>query len=262
MPVFTSHSTGSPCWVDLASPDVAASKAFYAAVFGWEATDQHDDAGNLIYVMFTQDGKNVAGLGGQAPGMEGMPPAWNTYVAVDDVASTVAKATAGGGTVIAPPMEVMEAGEMAVFADPTGAVISVWKANQHIGAELCNEPNSLSWNELVTRDLDTARTFYSDVFGWNITGQDMGPSGMYWVVEGGEYGGWAGMMEMPTQMPDMVPNHWTVYFAVADVDATMAAITAHGGSQVQAPFDIPGVGRMAVAHDPAGGSFALMQPES
>ncbi len=262
MPVFTSHAIGSPCWVDLMSPDVDGAAAFYSAVFGWESTDQHDDEGNRIYAMFTQDGKNIAGLGGQAPGMEGMPPVWNTYVAVDDVAATVAKATAAGGSVIAPPMQVMDAGEMAVFADPTGAVISVWKADQHIGAELCNEPNSLSWNELATRDIDAARGFYATVFGWTISGQDMGPMGTYYVVEGGENGGWAGMMQMPAEMPEMVPNHWMVYFAVADVDATVAAVTAHGGSIVAEPFDVPGVGRMATIHDPAGGSFSLMQPSA
>ena len=80
MTVFTSHAIGSPCWVDLMSPDVDASTAFYRAVFGWEATDQHDDEGNRIYVMFTLDGKSVAGLGGQPPGMDGMPPVWDTYI--------------------------------------------------------------------------------------------------------------------------------------------------------------------------------------
>ena len=262
MPVFTSHAIGSPSWVDLMSPDVEAAAAFYSAVFGWSVTDQHDDDGNRVYVMFQLDGQNIAGLGGQAPGMEGMPAMWNTYVAVDDVEATVAKATAAGGSVVAPPMQVMEAGHMAVIADPTGAVISLWKAGQHIGADVCNEPNSFSWNELMTRDIDTATAFYASVFGWNIVGQDMGPMGTYHVVQGGERGGWAGMMEMPAEMPEMVPDHWMVYFAVADVDTTVAAVIANGGSVVQDAMDIPGVGRMATAHDPSGGSFSLMQPAS
>lgn len=262
MPTFTSHAAGSPCWVDLMSPDVDGSKAFYSALFGWDATDQDDGEGNRIYVMFTKDGKNVAGLGGQAPGMEGMPPMWNTYVAVDDVAATVAKATAAGATVIAPPMQVMDAGEMAVLADPSGAVISLWKAGRHIGAEICNEPGSLSWNELVTRDVDAALAFYPEVLGWKIVGQDMGPMGTYHVVQGGEHGGWAGIMAMPPGMPDMVPNHWMVYFATADIEATIRAVNEHGGSVVQKPFEVPGVGTMAVVHDPAGGSFSLMQHPS
>ena len=73
MPTFTSHAIGSPCWVDLMSPDVDASVTFYTGVFGWEAADQHDGEGNRVYVMFSLGGKTVAGLGGQAPQMAGMP---------------------------------------------------------------------------------------------------------------------------------------------------------------------------------------------
>ena len=90
MPEFTSHPAGTPCWVDLMSPDVDGSKAFYSSVFGWDASDEVDDEGNRIYVMFSQNGKNVAGLGGQQPGMEEMPAMWNSYVATDDVAATAA----------------------------------------------------------------------------------------------------------------------------------------------------------------------------
>jgi predicted enzyme related to lactoylglutathione lyase len=241
------------------SPDVDASKAFYSNVFGWHADDQHDDQGNRIYVMFDQDGKTVAGLGGQAPGMEGMPPMWNTYVAVDDVAAVVERASAAGGSVVAPPMQVMDAGDMAVIADPAGAVISVWKANRHIGAEICNEPDTWSWNELLTRDLDTAIGFYTKVFDWDLEAQDMGPMGIYHVVRGGASGSVAGLMAMPPGVPDMVPDHWVVYFAVADLDATLGTITGDGGSITQQPFDVPDVGRIASAHDPAGGSFSLMQ---
>ena len=65
MSEFTSHPPGTPCWVDLMSPDIDGSKSFYTAVFGWDADDQLDDDGNRIYVMFSQGRKSVAGLGGQ-----------------------------------------------------------------------------------------------------------------------------------------------------------------------------------------------------
>lgn len=261
MPEFTSHPAGTPNWVDLMSPDIDASKAFYTAVFGWHADDQLDDDGNRIYVMFSLDGKNVAGLGGQPPGMpEGMPPVWNTYVATDGVAATAEKVTAAGGSVMMPPMQVMEAGEMAIFTDPGGAAFSVWKAGQHIGSQVCNESNTYSWNELMTRDIDNALPFYSAVFGWTYESQDMGPAGTYHVIAGGESGGLGGLMAMPPDVPDMVPNHWGVYFTVVSVDATVASIASAGGQVVNGPMDIPGVGRMATVHDPAGGNFNLMQP--
>lgn len=258
MPTFTAHAPGAPCWIDLMSADVESSKAFYSAVFGWTIDDRFDPDGNYVYTMFFQDGKAVAGMGGQPPGMEG-PSVWNSYVATDDPAAVVAKAEAAGGSVLMPPMDVFTSGSMAVIVDPTGAVISVWKAGDHIGAEVANEPNTWSWNELMTRDVDAAKPFYQAVFGWEYDSMDMGPSGTYHVVRGGE-DGLAGMMAMPPGVPDMVPNHWAVYFTVADLDATIAAINEAGGSIVMEPIDIPNIGRSAVAHDPAGGNFNILEP--
>jgi predicted enzyme related to lactoylglutathione lyase len=258
---FSSFDAGTPCWVDLMSPDVDASKAFYTAVFGWETEDQFDDEGTRVYTSLRLGGKDVAGLGGQM-GDDPMPPVWNTYIAVDDCDEVAGKVTAAGGSVLMPTMQVMTAGSMAVFADPTGAVFSVWKAGDHKGAQLCNEPNTFAWNELVSRDLETATAFYAEVFGWEYASQDMGPGGTYTVIQGGENGGLGGMMAMPPGMPDAVPNHWMVYFTVADIDATIALVKANGGQVVQGPLPAPGVGRLAVVHDPAGGSFSVLQPES
>lgn len=258
---FTSYEAGTPCWVDLMSPDVEASTAFYTALFGWDATADVDEAGNHIYTIFTKDGLAVAGLGGQAPGMEGAPPVWNSYVAVDDVAAVAERVQSAGGTVIAPPMQVMAAGEMAVFADPTGAVFSVWRAGEHSGCDVCNEPDTYSWNELMTRDIDAATGFYSTVFGWEYDSQDMGDGVMYHVIRGGENGGLGGLMAMPPDIPDMVPAHWAVYFTVADLDAKLVELGELGGQAVHPPTSIPGVGTMATAHDPRGGSFVLIQPE-
>ncbi len=89
---------------------------------------------------------------------------------------------------------------------------------------------------------------------------DMGPGGIYNVIKGGENNGLGGLMAMPAEMPDQVPNHWMVYFIVADADATLEAVKAAGGQVVQDPFDAPGVGRIGIAHDPSGGSFSVLQP--
>jgi len=261
MPQFTEHAPGSPCWVDLMSPDVDASKDFYVAVFGWDATDSFDDDGNRIYTNFSLGGDAVAGLGGQAPGTEGMPAVWNTYVRTDDLAATVAAVPDAGGTVVMPPMPVMEAGHMAIVADPAGAVISLWQPGTHPGAGVCNEPGTWAWNELVTRDIDGALPFYSSVFGWEYDAMDMGPMGTYHVIRGGENGGWGGLMPMPPDMPAQVPNHWMVYFLVLDTDATIARVETRGGSVASPPTDSP-VGTITIFHDPHGGSFATLQPRT
>ncbi len=256
---FTKHPHGQPSWVDLMSPDVDKSKEFYSALFGWDADDQFDDDGNRIYTMFRRNGQDVAGLGGQMPGMEGMPGVWNSYVSVDDAEAITKKVEAAGGTVMAPPMQVMDSGSMAIFQDPAGAVFSVWQPDTMIGAQVGNEPNTYAWNELMSRDVETAKGFYADVFGWEYDGMDMGPMGIYNVVRGGENEGLAGLMTMPAEMPEQVPNHWNVYFMAEDVDALAERVTQLGGSIVNPPMDSP-VGRLATFHDPQNGSFSVMQP--
>jgi len=260
MATFTSYDPGTPNWVDLMTSDVDGAKVFYETVFGWDTEDQLDDEGNRIYVMCRLDGKDVAGIGGQPPDVEGMPTVWNTYVSVADVDAAIAVVTGAGGQVMMPAMDVVTAGRMAVCADPTGAAFSLWQAGDHFGSGVVNEPNTFAWNELMTRDVETARDFYSKVFGWSYDLQDMGPMGTYTVISGGENGGLGGMMSMPDEMPDMVPNHWMVYFTVTDVDASVSAVTGAGGQVVNGPMDVPGVGRMVTVHDPAGGSFSMMQP--
>lgn len=262
MPTFESYEPGWPCWIDLMSPDIDASTAFYRAVFGWESTDETDQEGNRIYTNFELDGKRVAGLGGQPPQMSGAPAIWSTYICTADVDTTAKAVEAAGGTVTMPPMRVMDAGHMAVFTDPTGAAFSVWQPDRHPGAGLANEPNTWSWNELLTRDVDAALPFYAKVFGWEYDSQQMPDGSTYHVIQGGDHGGLGGLMTMPGDMPDMVPNHWMVYFLAADADTTLAKATEAGGQLAQEPFDVPGVGRIGIAHDPLGGSFSVMQPES
>lgn len=256
MPTRSSYEPGTPCWIDLASPDVDAAKAFYSEVFGWEADDQFDDDVR-IYTNFHRDGQVIAGLGSQPDDMTGMPPVWNTYIATDDVDATLAKVEQAGGNVMLPTMQVMDQGTMAVFADPTGAVLSVWQPDAHIGAQLVNEANTWSWNELQSREVETAKDFGRAVFGWEFDMMDM-PDGPYHVVQGGEQGV-AGLMDMPEGVPDEVPDHWLVYFTVEDAQATIDAVVEAGGSVSWGPEATP-VGLIATVHDPHGGTFAVMQP--
>jgi predicted enzyme related to lactoylglutathione lyase len=206
MPTPDGYEPGTPCWIDLMSPDVDASKDFYTQLFGWDAEDQFDDEGTRIYTNFLRlDGRDVAGLGGQTPEAASAPPVWSTHIATSDVDETSRKVEAAGGTVMMPAMDVMDAGRMAIYSDPTGAVVSVWEAGRHTGAGVCNEPRTWSWNELLTRDVDAAAAFYADVFGWTYQDMEM-PFGIYRVIQGGDFGGRGGMMPMPPGMPDMVPQ--------------------------------------------------------
>ncbi len=252
MPKRSEYAAGTPSWIDLGSPDTEASAAFYTALFGWTANvEENPDAGG--YVMFLQDDQPVAGMGPLQ--MEGQPPAWSTYVTVDDADKTAAIAKEAGATVLLEPMDVLDVGRMAIFMDPFGAVISVWQPRAHQGAGLVNEPNTLCWNELATRDVDGSKDFYNKLFGWNANTADFG--GMtYTELKVGD-DTIAGMLEMGDNFPPEVPPHWLTYFSVADTDAIAAKAAELGGTIVAPPNDIP-PGRMSVIADPHGATFAVL----
>jgi predicted enzyme related to lactoylglutathione lyase len=253
MPARESYAQGTPNWVDLQTTDQAAAKAFYGGVFGWTYDDQPMDADAVYSIAKIGDGQ-VAAIAPQSPELKaaGAPAIWNTYLAVDSVDDATAKVGPAGGTVAMEPFDVMDAGRMSFVLDPSGAAVALWQANQHIGATLVNEPGTVTWNELIT-DNPAAVSFYEQVLGVTTTTMDMG-EGKYTMfqVGGKEVGG-----SMPPQTAG-VPNHWHVYFAVTDADATAAKIKQLGGSIVVEPFDTP-IGKMAVAADPQGAVFSLFQ---
>ncbi|MGH9018193.1 MAG: VOC family protein [Acidimicrobiales bacterium] len=251
MPTFSSHPANAFSWVDLQAPDPKAAHAFYGSIFGWTVNDLGPDAGG--YGFFQKDGANVAGVG---PAQEGQPSAWTTYVNVVDAEATMARAKVGGATVFVEPMEIMEAGHMALFADPNGAVIGLWQPGQHIGADVANEPNTWVWNELNSRDTAKASSFYRHVFDWDAETNDVGDMQYTeWKNSGASIGG---MLPMPAQVPAAVPDHWLVYFGVDDTDATVAAAEKLGATVAMPPTDIP-PGRFAVIGDKAGAMFGIIK---
>lgn len=252
MPEFTEYAPGTPSWVDLASTDVAASARFYSALFGWDAADQGPEGGG--YHMFLKEGKAVAGLGPQM--QEGAPPNWATYVSVASADDTVAAVRDAGGMVFLDPMDVLDVGRMAVCADPTGVAFSVWEPRAHKGAQLANEAGAFCWNELNTRDPETAAAFYSAVFGWKGKTSE-GMQG-YTELQLGERT-IAGMIDITERVPAEIPAHWLVYFGVENCDAAVSKVQELGGSVMVGPMDIPDVGRFAVVGDPQGAFFAVFE---
>jgi hypothetical protein len=237
--------------VDLACPDLVASASFYSSLFGWEVKDQGPESGH--YHMMELGGVPVAGA---APiMMEGQPPAWTTYVSVEDADASIDRVRAAGGTVLVEPMDVLDVGRMAVFADPTGAAAAVWQPRRHIGAGLVNESGALAWNELTTRDTETAKAFYREAFGWEAETSEMGGlEYTMWKLGGNEIGG---MMRTPAEVPPEVPAFWLAYFGTADCDATVARATGLGAALFNGPVDIP-AGRFAIMGDPSGAMFGVI----
>jgi uncharacterized protein len=244
---------GTPSWVDLAVDDPAAASAFYAALFGWTYLEQAPETEG--YRIALLDGQMAAGIGPKPQGMP-MPSSWTTYLAADDADAIAEKAQAAGGTVIAPAFDVMDAGRMAVIADPTGGVFGLWQTKAHPGATIYNQPGAYVWNELHTRDVASAEAFYTSVFDYTITAMDPTAPDTYktFTVPGGAdvAGGIANDAAEPGE-----GAYWLTWFAVEDADASVAQATGLGASVMLAPMDSP-VGRMAVIAGPQGEAFGLI----
>jgi predicted enzyme related to lactoylglutathione lyase len=246
------YAAGEPCWVDLGTPDVAASAAFYCGLFDWRANAADQEHGG--YTTFTQDGREVAGAG--PIGGTGFAPSWGVYLCVDDAEATAAAVEAAGGGVLVPPLTVADGGRMAVFTDVTGAAVHAWEPRMFAGARLTHEPVSLTWSELATRDQEASAAFYAAVFGWACRSVPMG-LGPYGVFSAGGRDV-AGMATMAPGMPAEPAAFWTPYFEVTDPDDTAGRCADLGGRVLLEPTDIE-PGRFALLGDPVGATFGIIR---
>ncbi len=151
MTEFAKFAPGQFSWVDLMTPNAEEAKRFYGELFGWDVIENPTDQGG-VYTQFTLRDRHVAGMGEQSEEMKqaAVPAFWNSYVTVDNVDASAERAATLGGQLTMPVMQVMDAGRMAIIADPTGAQLSIWEPLEHIGAGIGNESDSFCWNELAT----------------------------------------------------------------------------------------------------------------
>ena len=260
MPTVTTHAPGTFCWPELATSDVTGAKKFYTTLFGWQFNDSEMGPG-MTYTIYTLNGRDVAAMMTLQPEMlkHGVQPNWGSYVTVESADKAAENAKSLGGTVLNPPMDVMDHGRMAVIQDPQGAVFSVWQAKNSIGVGVLHEPGSLTWTQLNARDPAVAKQYYPALFGWKVQDHEMPAAmggGMHtrFMKADGPAGG---MMQMPKDAP--APSHWLPYIAVADVNASAAKAATLGGKSYVPPTDIPGMGRFAVLADPQGATFAIVK---
>jgi predicted enzyme related to lactoylglutathione lyase len=248
----TQYTPGTFCWSDLTTTDQDAAKTFYSGLFGWEAEDIPVDE-NTSYSMMRLDGKSVAAIAPQPPQQReaGVPSTWNSYVSVESADATLERAKELGGTVHAPAFDVMEAGRMGVIQDPQGAYFMAWQPRGNIGAALVNAPGALVWNELSSPDLNASSTFYSGLFGWEITPFEDSPAPYLAIKNNGANNG--GMRE---PSPPGTPPHWLAYFGVQDIDAALAKAQELGGTKLAGPIEIT-MAKIAVVQDPQGAVLAL-----
>ena len=255
----TKHEPGMFSWADLASTDEKGSRRFYTELLGLNAT-AFPMGGGAEYVALSKDGKSVCAMyemSEEVRQQAGERPFWNTYFTVESADDTAAKVKSLGGAVIRESFDVMGEGRMAVAQDPTGAVFMVWEPRSGIGAQVFGEPGALAWSELYTHNTEAASDFYAGLFGWSVNRTRGANSDEYFEfhIDGRSA---AGMMAIKEEWGEM-PPHWSIYFAVADLDASIGKAKDLGGQEVMAPMEVPDVGRLVFIQDPQGAHFAMIQ---
>jgi predicted enzyme related to lactoylglutathione lyase len=239
-------------WHDHISSDVEKAKTFYAELFGW--TIETWKPGEMDYPMINADGKQHGGFG-TAP--EGVPSHWLGHVLVEDADETAAKAEAAGGKIIAPAMDIPEVGRIIVLVDPQGAVFSAFSPATSDPGPLAE--GTFVWDELLTSDVEGAKSFYGEIFGWTTTEMDIGESDeKYTLFQRTGDVSVAGCMAKPADLP--VPAAWITYIGTDDVDATAEKAASLGAHVQVPPMDIPNnIGRFSVVIDPAGAAIGLFK---
>jgi len=246
-------SVGTIVWYDLMTTDIARAKSFYADLLPEWNYFTVSVTPDMNYDIIRIGDVQTGGLIGMAP-TAGIPSHWMQYVSVENIDRTLALAEEHGGKVLEPVIPCPGVGKFAMIQDPTGAIIKPFE--MECVSVLPSRPMTgmFCWTELYSSDIDVAKEFYSNVFGWKLGSHDFGPNGTYTMFLAGEHPV-AGGMTTPHGMN--VPSHWQSYIMVPNVDARTEKAIGLGAKLLGGPIDVPSVGRMTFLIDPTGAMFAL-----
>ena len=248
-----SFRTGQPRWMDLLTHDPDKAVEFYTVLFGWEAETAAPEFGG--YVTFTADGKAVGGLMPN-PADSGVSDNWTVYLEVADAQATADAARANGGQVLEHE-QLADMGIWLVLTDATGARVGGWQNFSHSGFEVNEGAGAPVWAELHARDYDRAVAFYQTVFGWK-TEVLSDTDEMRYTTLGEGADAVAGIWDASSDLPEIEPAYWDVYFGVANANETAVRIAELGGTMLEQVTDSP-YGRMGPAVDPTGARFSILQ---
>ncbi len=242
---------GHIVWRELATPDVEAAKAFYGPIMGWRFTTDDMPGGQQYNTVGDVHGP-VGGIVEMPAEAGGHPPHWMPYVSVEDVAATVAKAEAAGGTIGVPVTDI-GIGLFAVIGDPHGGWITAWRFHEGDEPARTNEqmgPGVFCWETLTTPDPEASAAFYGAVFGWTV----------------GEFNGMRTLVTGETPVADLqagepgAPGFWLCHVVVPVLADAQAAALAAGGKALSPALPVAGVGTIAIMQDPQGAGVSFFEP--
>ncbi len=250
----TSYAPGTFSWVDLATTDAVAAKAFSSGLFGWELQDA---GGGGVSTTCSLDGDAVCGLfeTAQGPQAAGGSASWTSYVTVEDADAAAARAGEVGGEVLIDAFDVLDAGRTAMLRDPQGAAFAVWQPGARVGTERVDDVGCLRMNELATSDVGTSTSFYERLFGWTTEVSDTAPEGPWMILNRGSING----AVFPA--PPGTPSSWRPCFTVGSTEQAVERVRELGGQLLVEPVDI-GHGSIAVVRDPLGAVLTVFAGET
>lgn len=245
------YPPGIPCWAELVSNDLTASIDFYSGLLGWRpVAGEHS-------TTFQIDDRAVAGATqAESPGRA---PGWVTYISTDDIHACISATEAAGGTVAQKPTPVGTQGQIAMVTDSEGAGFALWQPGDFAGSQVVDEPGTVCWRQLMSRDTDKAIEFYSTAFGWTDQTAEVAPGITYheWSYHNRAL---ANMVAMGPEIPAQIPPHWSIIIEVADCAATADRCAELGGKITLPPMHVQ-IGDYAAATDPHGNPFSILSLE-
>lgn len=243
-------------WYELLTTDMAAARAFYGRVLGWETSEASTP--KLTYNLFTAANVSLGGLM-ELPeeGLRsGATPRWIGYVGVDDIEASASRIRRLGGSIYVPPTTT-NIGRISVVADPQTASLGLvmgLTVSQQAPRARPGELGHVVWHELLAADWQKAFTFYSEVFGWERVDSETDLAGTYQLLSaGGQIIG--GVFNKRALEP--IP-FWLYYFNVDDIDSAAERVRAGSGRIFEGPLELPDGSWIVRCVDPQGAMFALL----
>lgn len=250
--IQTPPTVGVFCRNELNTRDPKKAGEFFEKLCGW--TTQADKLGEFDYQWFIKDGVKFGGiLDMNSPEWGEMPPHWMHYIAVEDCDATVAKCKELGGKICYAGQEVPGICKFAVISDPTGGTITLYQSLKPMDIG-----DGFKWLELMTRDVDAAVAFYTEVIGWTTQTMPMAEGETYTMFVNGEMP-IAGCFPMKGEKFEQVSVHWEGYIGTDDCDRDAAKVTELGGTIIVPPTEIPGMGRFFTFCDPTGAHCSMYE---
>ncbi|WP_144714149.1 VOC family protein [Curtobacterium pusillum] len=264
------YPEGVPSWIEARHPDPDAAQEFYRGLFGWAFEERVPPGAPGSYRIASIDGRDVGAIASSED-----PAAWTTYIAVDDAVAAAERIVGLGGTA-GPPEDAGPggaAGRSVDCVDPRGAAFGLWQARARLGAQHINAPGGWVFSDLRSTAPEQAFGFYEQLFGWQVSGMQEGPSAMVRLPGYGDHlaatsdpdirerqvgapEGFADVIGALARI-DAGPDDWHVSFSVADRDDA-AALAERLGGRVLGTWQGYWT-RAAELQDPQGATFRVTQ---